>query len=148
MALTSTFIKTLDKRGTLYWLEPIQGLTPSRLRRVARGVALALVGSLCLATPTSEATTKQTDITPFRYATFAIGEVQAECLFRIAIKESNINYKAHNKSSGARGAWQIVNPLVAKLDAYDQVDWAIRYAEHRYDSPCNAWHEWQKRYWW
>lgn len=118
------------------------------LQRVARGVALALVGSLCLATPTSEATTKQTDITPFRYATFRVGELQAECLFRIAIKESNINYKAHNKSSGARGAWQIVNPIVAKLDAYDQVDWAIRYAMHRYGSPCNAWKEWQKRYWW
>ena len=137
----------LDKHDTLNGLEPLKG-SPRAALRLARGVALAIGIALCSASPAGQATTMQQNITPFRYATFAVGEVQAECLFRIAIKESNINYKAKNKSSGALGAWQIMNPLVAKLDAYDQVDWAIRYANSRYGSPCAAWAFWQKEYWW
>ena len=147
MALTSTFNKILDKHDTLNGLEPLKG-SPRAALRLARGVALAIGIALCSASPAGQATTMQQNITPFRYATFQIGEVQAECLFRIAIKESNINYKAVNKSSGAVGAWQFMNPRVAKLDAYDQVDWAIRYAVSRYGSPCEAWTAWKQRYWW
>ena len=147
MALTSTFNKILDKHGTLNGLEPLKG-SPRAALRLARGVALAIGIALCSASPAGQATTMQQNITPFRYATFQIGEVQAECLFRIAIKESNINYKAVNKTSGAVGAWQFMNPRVAKLDAYDQVDWAIRYAVSRYGSPCEAWTAWKQRYWW
>ena len=147
MALTSTFNKLLDTSDTLF-RQSLSEAHREPLKRLARGVLIAIGIALCSASPAGQATTMQQNITPFRYATFAIGEVQAECLFRIAIKESNINYKAENKSSGALGAWQILNPLVAKLDAYDQVDWAIRYANSRYGSPCKAWAFWQKEYWW
>jgi hypothetical protein len=136
----------LDSAGTLY-RQSLSKAHREPLKRLARGVLLAIGIALCSASPAGQATTSQ-QITPFRYATFQIGELQAECLFRIAIRESNINYKAINKTSGALGAWQIVNPLVAKLDALDQVDWAIRYAEHRYGSACAAWSFWQKEYWW
>ena len=147
MLKTRSNYATLDSHGTLLG-SAYQRRTPSRLKRLARGVLIAIGIALCSASPAGMATTMQQNITPFRYATFQVGELQAQCLFRIAIKESNINYKALNKSSGARGAWQIVNPLVAKLDAYDQVDWAIRYAEHRYGSACEAWSFWQREYWW
>ena len=30
----------------------------------------------------------------------------------------------------------------------EQVEWAIRYAEHRYGSACAGWTHWQKEYWW
>ena len=123
-----------------------QRLTASRLR-LARGVALALVGSLCLATPTSQAQNLPT-ITPERYSTFLIGELQTSCLFKIAVKESNIRYNAVNRSSGALGAWQIMNPKVKYLTPLEQVEWAIRYAEHRYNTPCEAWEYWKRNYWW
>ena len=123
-----------------------QRLTASRLR-LARGVALALVGSLCLATPTSQAQNLPT-LTPERYSTFLIGELQTSCLFKIAVKESNIRYDAVNRSSGALGAWQIMNPKVKYLTPLEQVEWAIRYAEHRYNTPCEAWEYWKRNYWW
>ena len=123
-----------------------QRLTASRLR-LARGVALALVGSLCLATPTSQAQNLPT-LTPERYSTFLIGELQTSCLFKIAVKESNIRYNAIIRSSGASGAWQFMNHKVRQLTPLEQVEWAIRYAEHRYGSACNAWDHWQKEYWW
>lgn len=148
MALTSTFINLLDTSGTLL-AKAHQGLTPSRLKRVARGVACAIGIALCSAQPTSEATTKQTDITPFRYASFLLAsEYQASCLFKIALKESNVRYNAVNKSSGALGAWQILNPRVATLTSHEQVEWAIRYAEHRYKTPCEAWEFWKVNKWW
>ena len=123
-----------------------QRLTASRLR-LARGVALALVGSLCLATPTSQAQ-NLTTLTPERYSTFLIGELQTSCLFKIAVKESNIRYDAVNRSSGALGAWQIMNPKVKYLTPLEQVEWAIRYAEHRYGSACAGWAFWEKENWW
>lgn len=141
-------MKILDCRAMLL-ARALKRLTASRLRRVARGVALALVGSLCLATPTSEATTKQTNITEFRYASFLLkSEYQASCLFKIALKESNVRYNAINRSSGALGAWQILNPRVATLTSHEQVEWAIRYAEHRYKTPCEAWEFWKVNKWW
>ena len=123
-----------------------QRLTASRLR-LSRGVALALVGSLCLATPTSQAQNLPT-LTPERYSTFLIGELQTSCLFKIAVKESNIRYDALNRSSGALGAWQIMNPKVKYLTPLEQVEWAIRYAEHRYGDACTAWDYWQRNYNW
>jgi hypothetical protein len=135
----------IDWRDTLM-ARAYQRLTASRLR-LARGVALALVGSLCLATPTSQAQNLPT-LTPERYATFLIGELQTSCLFKIALKESNIRYDAVNRSSGAQGAWQIMNPRVKYLSPLEQVEWAIRYAEHRYGSACDGWAYWKRNYWW
>ena len=125
-----------------------QRLTASRLKRVARGVALALVGSLCLAQPTSQAQTMQQELTPFRYASFLTSQVEASCLFKIALKESNVRYNAINRLSGASGAWQFMNVKVRELSPLEQVEWAIRYAETRYGSPCKAWDFWKENYWW
>ena len=144
--LTSTFNNGFDSRGTL-WARALQGLTASRLR-LARGVALALVGSLCLAQPTSQAQTMQQELTPFRYASFLTSQVEASCLFKIALKESNVRYDAINRSSGASGAWQFMNNKVRDLSPLEQVEWAIRYAETRYGSPCKAWDFWKENYWW
>ena len=136
----------LDSAGTLF-SRAYAKAHREPLKRLARGVLLAIGIALCSASPAGQAQTLQ-QISAKDYAILQIGELQTECLFNIASKESNINYKAVNKSSGALGAWQIVNPLVAKLDPLDQVDWAIRYAEHRYGSACMAWSYWQRNYWW
>jgi len=146
MALTRTFIKVLDKTIMLC-ARAFQRLTASRLR-LARGVAIALVGSLCLATPTSQAQDMQQELTPFRYASFLTSQLEASCLFKIALRESNVRYNAINRSSGASGAWQFMNTRVRDLSPLEQVEWAIRYAETRYGSPCKAWDFWKENYWW
>ena len=117
------------------------------LKRVARSVLLAFGIALCSASPAGMAM-PPIELTPERYATFLVGELQTSCLFKIALKESNIRYDAVNRSSGALGAWQIMNPKVKYLTPLEQVEWAIRYAEHRYGSVCAGWEFWKKEYWW
>lgn len=135
----------LDLVGTLQ-ARAFKG-SPRAALRLARGVAVAIGIALCSATPAGMAQQMPT-LTPERYSTFLIGELQTSCLFKIAVKESNIRYDAINRSSGALGAWQIINPRVAKLSPLEQVEWAIRYADHRYGSACKAWDYWQRNYWW
>ena len=146
MALTSTFIQTLDKPGTLSE-QSLPKAHRGPLKRLARGVLIAIGISLCSATPAGMAM-PPIELTPERYATFLVGELQTSCLFKIALKESNIRYDAINRSSGASGAWQFMNERVRDLTPLEQVEWAIRYAEHRYGSACQAWDHWQKEYWW
>ena len=117
------------------------------LKRLARGVLIAIGIALCSASPAGQATTMQQK-TPFAYSSSMIGEIQTECLFRIAIKESNIRYNAINRSSGAYGAWQFMSKSVRGKTSHEQVLLAIDYANYRYGSPCKAWEFWQRNYWW
>ena len=144
--LTSTFVNGLDCHDTLLRQSRFNG-SPRTATRLVRGVLIAIGIALCSASPAGQATTLQQK-TPFAYATSMIGEYQTECLFRIAIKESNINYKAINKSSGAYGAWQFLASHARSLDPYEQVLLAIDYSNYRYGSPCKAWAFWQRNYWW
>ena len=137
----------LDIVGTLRQ-QSLSEAQSGPLKRLARSVLLAIGISLCSASPAGQATTLQQNLTPARYSTFLVGELQTSCLFSIALKESNINYKAINKSSGASGAWQIMNIKVRSLTDLEQVEWAIRYANHRYGSPCEAWSYWQRNFNW
>lgn len=121
--------------------------SPRAALRLARGVALAIGIALCSASPAGMAQ-QMPKLTPAKYSTSMIGELQTSCLFAIAKRESNIRYNAINRSSGASGAWQFMNVKVRKLDPFEQVEWAIRYAESRYGSACNAWEYWQRNYWW
>ena len=117
------------------------------LKRLARGVLIAIGIALCSASPAGQATTMQQK-TPFAYSSSMIGEIQTECLFRIAIKESNIRYNAIHRSSGAYGAWQFLSKSVRGTTPHEQVLLAIDYANYRYGSPCKAWEFWQRNYWW
>ena len=136
----------LDTHGTLLG-SAYQRRAPSRLKRLARGVLIAIGIALCSASPAGQATTMQQK-TPFAYSSSMIGDVQTECLFRIAIKESNIRYNAINRSSGAYGAWQFLSKSVRGKTPHEQVLLAIDYANYRYGSPCKAWAFWQRNYWW
>lgn len=148
MLTTRSNYKTLDRHGTLLG-RASQKAHREPLKRLARGVLIAIGIALCSASPAGVANTSQPKITEFRYASFLLkSEYQASCLFKIALKESNVRYNAINRSSGALGAWQILNPKVATLSSHEQVEWAIRYAEHRYQTPCEAWEFWKVNKWW
>ena len=82
---------------------------------------------------------------------FAIAQVtnnkrEAWCALRIAYKESRYNVDSHNKSSGARGVWQL---LWAKPDwsLLKQTEEAHKYVLHRYETWCDAYRFHQERNW-
>lgn len=82
---------------------------------------------------------------------FAIAQVtnnkrEAWCALQIAYKESRYNVDSYNKSSGARGVWQL---LWAKPDwsLLKQTEEAHNYVLHRYDTWCNAYRFHQERNW-
>jgi hypothetical protein len=82
---------------------------------------------------------------------FAIAQVttnkrEARCALQIAYKESRYNENSYNKSSGARGAWQL---LWAKPDwsLLKQTEEAHEYVLHRYDTWCDAYRFHQERNW-
>lgn len=150
MALTRAFIFRLD------WYDKLSRQSLSKahrepLKRVARGVLGVLVGALCIsvcsASPAGVAMPLPT-LTPERYAQFLVGDKQAECLFNIAKKESNIRFDAINRQSGAVGAWQFMNPRLKDKTPLQQVELAIKYSFHRYGTPCDSWRFWKRNYWW
>ena len=136
----------LDSAGTLLRQSRFNG-SPRAALRLARGVLIAIGITLCSASPAGQATTLQQK-TPFAYSSSMIGDIQTECLFRIAIKESNIRFNAINRSSGAYGAFQLLHKVAKGADPYKQVELAIEYANYRYGSPCKAWDFWKRNYWW
>ena len=146
MLKTRSNYETLDTSGTLLRQSRFNG-SPRTATRLVRGVLIAIGIALCSASPAGQATTLQ-QITPFRYATFQVGELQASCLFKIAVKESNVRYTAVNRSSGAYGAFQLLDSRAKGASPLKQVELAIDYANYRYGSACNAWSAWQRKMWW
>ena len=71
---------------------------------------------------------------------------EAQCAIRIAYKESRYNVDSFNKSSGARGVWQL---LWAKpgWSLLKQTEEAHKYVLHRYDTWCEAYRFHQERNW-
>jgi len=59
----------LDEHGTLLG-RASQKAHREPLKRLARGVLIAIGIALCSASPAGQATTSQTKLTPFRYASF------------------------------------------------------------------------------
>ena len=146
MALTRTFVFRFDSSGTLFRQSRYNG-SPRAASRLARGVLIAIGIALCSASPAGNAQ-PMPQKTPFAYSSSMIGDIQTECLFRIALKESNIRFTAINKTSGAYGAFQLLHKVAKGADPYKQVELAIEYANYRYGSPCKAWDFWKRNYWW
>ena len=73
----------------------------------------------------------------FAIATVTRNRTEARCAKQIAYKESRYRVEALNRSSGARGVWQLMwgKPHWGILK---QVEEAHKYVLHRYDSWCGA----------
>ena len=71
---------------------------------------------------------------------------EAACAKKIAYKESRYNVDSFNKSSGARGAWQLLwgKPEWSLLK---QTSEAHKYVLHRYGTWCKAFEFHQERNW-
>jgi hypothetical protein len=82
------------------------------------------------------------------------GNKQYACLDELWIKESNWNYRASNKRTGAHGIPQALP--ATKMDSagtdwrtnpVTQISWGLRYIEVRYDTPCMAWAKFKRSNW-
>ena len=76
---------------------------------------------------------------------YGFSEKQYKCLNTLWTKESNWNYKARNKKSGAHGIPQALPASKMSVISTDwrtnpvtQIRWGLRYISIRYETPCNA----------
>jgi hypothetical protein len=76
---------------------------------------------------------------------YGFSEKEYKCLNSLWTKESNWNYKARNKSSGAHGIAQALPASKMNVVSTDwrtnpvtQIRWGLRYISIRYETPCKA----------
>ena len=81
-------------------------------------------------------------------------EAQYSCLNKLWTKESNWNYKARNKVSGAHGIPQALPATKMEIVGTDwrtnpvtQISWGLKYINERYDTPCKAWSKFKRSRW-
>ena len=76
---------------------------------------------------------------------YGFSEKEYKCLNSLWTKESNWNYKARNKNSGAHGIPQALPASKMNVVSTDwrtnpvtQIRWGLRYISIRYETPCKA----------
>lgn len=76
---------------------------------------------------------------------YGFAEKEYKCLNQLWTKESNWNYKARNKNSGAHGIAQALPATKMNVVSTDwrtnpvtQIRWGLRYISIRYETPCKA----------
>ena len=147
-ALTSTFTNVLDSSGTL------RARTPKRSERaasrIARSVAFAM--GIAMSMPMAAADGGSIDaIHPKAYIRMIYPPKQALCLIRLYGKESAFNKDAIGNEDGIKKAYgipQLKNPIIKDLSANKQIDYGIKYIDHRYQGkPCKAWEHSLKKGW-
>ena len=140
------FTLLLD-RGIMLIRQSPSGAQPAPLKRIARGVLIALVGSLCLIPEAGGSKPKQY----IDYKTYALylldwDKKQHKCLGKLYGKESAWNPKAKNGSH--YGIPQGRSIYLSKVNGYKQIEWGLKYIHHRYDGDtCKALAHWEKHNW-
>ena len=144
-ALTSTYANELDSDGTLTAQSP-SGAHRDPLRRVGRGVLVAIGISLCFIPEAGGSIPKQY-ISYKEYAYYALGYNLKEykCLSILYGKESAWNPKASNGSH--YGIPQGRSEWLRTQDGYSQVRWGLNYIGNRYGEPCIALAHWRAKGW-
>jgi len=147
-ALTSTFTNVLDQAGTLSARAPKGSLRAAS--RIARGVAFVIGISLSIPMQALEAGSIDA-IDSKTYIRLHYSKNQAICLIRLYGKESAFNPKAIGNEDGIKKAYgipQLKNPIIKDLSANKQIDYGMKYIDHRYDGkPCNAWAHSKRKGW-
>ena len=86
---------------------------------------------------------------PMNYKLHAYNQLldwkQFECIVKLYEKESNWNPKAVNGSH--HGIPQGRSTWLKTASPYEQIEWGVRYIEHRYGSPCRAWSHFKAKGW-
>ena len=141
-------IHMLDTHGTLT-ARAHQGLRAS-LKGVACSVAIAIGIALSIgASPADSAPIKTID--PKTYIRFNYDSSESLCLIKLYGKESAFNPRAIGNLNGSKqvyGIPQLKNPIIKDLSAIEQINYGMKYIDHRYDGlPCKAWEHWLEKGW-
>jgi len=144
-ALTSTYVNGFDNDGTLTAQSP-SGAHRDPLRRVGRGVLVAIGISVCFM-PNAGSTSSKEYISYKEYSLYLLdfNYKQYDCLDKLYTKESNWNPEAANGSH--HGIPQGKSEYLATLNGYEQVQWGLNYIGHRYGEPCIAWQHFKDKGW-
>ena len=146
--LTRTFTNVLDTSGMLSSKSPSRAYCEP-LKRVARWVAIALVGAMSIgASPLESA--QRNAFTSKDYIRSLLNNEQALCLIKLYGKESAFKTDAIGNLNGSQqtyGIPQLKNPMIKDMNAYNQIDYGMKYIEHRYGSPCKAYAHWVRKGW-
>jgi hypothetical protein len=146
--LSRTFTNEPASSGTLTQ-QSLSKAQPEPLRRIARGVLVAIGIALCTmpSAGSSDMTVNKTYVTYKEYALHLLhyDSKQMKCLGKLYGKESAWNPKARNGSHygipQGRSVW------LRDQDGYAQVRWGLAYIEHRYSTPCRAYEHWKLKNW-
>jgi hypothetical protein len=143
----------IDNAGMLSGESP-SGAYPEPLKRVARGVAIALVGLLSFGASPADGISQVRYNNLFSLADYQLTEKQESCHNRITFLESSNRIDAVNKYNTAFGYYQLKNKAVkgAPYDVQFYYFWAYvshRYGVTRYDEPnyCAALAHLQRKGW-
>lgn len=138
---TTRLIHMLDKRGTLTELEALEKPHREPLRRLARGVALAI--GLSLFIPSAHAPALNLKPKQFAYYALNYNKTQYKCLATLWGKESAWKHTAVSYDGSAYGIPQLRNKKLINMEPNTQVIWGLRYIKHRYETPCAALRHWR-----
>jgi hypothetical protein len=135
----------LDSIGTLSE-QSLSKAQPGPLKRIARGVLVAIGISLCIMPDAGGSKPKQY-VTYQEFALHQLGYNYKEfkCLEKLYTKESNWRPEAKNGSH--HGIPQGRSQYLARVDGYKQVQWGLNYIGHRYGEPCIALQHWKDKGW-
>ena len=144
-ALTSTFRNVLDSTATLSG-QSLSKAHPEPLRRIARGVLVAIGIALCIM-PDAGGSKPMQYVSYKEYALVALGYNYKEfkCLDKLYTKESNWRPLARNGSH--HGIPQGRSEYLSRVDGYKQIQWGLKYIGHRYGEPCIALDHWTRKGW-
>jgi len=148
-AFNAGVIHIFDRHAILQ-ARALKGAHTAPLKRVALGVALGLVGALCL--PMGHASSGSIEaLDPKNYIRFTMSKKEAVCLMKLYGKESAFNSSAIGNLNGkiqTYGIPQLKNPIIKDKTPIEQIDYGVKYINHRYDGDtCKAWKHWIKRGW-
>ena len=140
------FTLLLDRASTL----TAQSLSKAHrdpLRRVGRGVLVAIGIALCFPTAAGSTTPVKEYIDYKTYSLYLLdfNYKQFNCLDKLYTKESNWRPEAVNGSHN--GIPQGRSQYLATLDGWGQVRWGLSYIGNRYGEPCVALDHWSKYGW-
>ena len=144
-ALTSTYVNEFDSHGTLT-AQILSKAHRDPLRRVGRGVLVAIGIALCIMPDAGGSIPKQY-VSYKEYALHLLGYNYKEykCLSILYGKESAWNPKAANGSH--YGIPQGKSEWLKDQDGYTQIQWGLDYIGNRYGEPCVALDHWRKFNW-
>ena len=127
--------------------------------RIKLGAVLYMAGAMTLLAPISplhtppldpiRAQADPLDLKDYAYktglATYGWNKQESKCLNQLWGKESGWNHLADNPNSTAFGIAQMLGE--DSKEPTQQIRNGLRYIEHRYENPCNAWEFWKRNYW-